>query len=1285
CGPSGSGKSSLAIDTIYAEGQRRYVESLSSYARQFLGQVQKPKVEQITGLSPAISIEQKTTSKSPRSTVGTVTEIYDYLRVLYARLGQHYCPTCDLPVGTQTADEIIDKVLALPEGTKLYLLAPVERRGQEKYDAIWEEIRRSGFMRIRVDGRTYSLESPPAIDHRRKHQVEIVVDRVVVNAERRSRIADAVEQALTAGRGVMLIAYVESDKDETQWRVDRFSQHLACAQCGRGFEPLNPHHFSFNSPLGWCRVCEGLGVQQGANWNLLIRDPSRSIREGAIAAWPDLTPEQPFTQFAEALARFVGFSLDAPFSSLDAAHHRAILHGTGDVWIPLAASEPDTQSPRRSAKSRGSSATGPTLRFQYKGIFPAIDEAVRLSVSYRQRLDHLVSEVPCAACRGSRLRDDAAAVRFSGLTLQQLTALPLGEALSWFRQLNLTPHQRQVAGELLREIENRLRFLVDVGLDYLTLDRSAPTLSGGEAQRIRLASQIGSGLTGVLYVLDEPTIGLHPRDNQRLIKALERLRDLGNTLIVVEHDRDVIAAADYLLDFGPAAGDQGGEIVAEGPPKRILRNSRSLTGRYLSGKLAIPVPTNRRIATTAMLQESDCPRLVIRGARHNNLKNIDVVFPLSSLIAVTGVSGSGKSSLVNDVLANTLARKLNRARTAGAAHDSIEGIEHLDKIIIVDQEPIGNSPSSNPATYTGVFDLIRELFAQLPEAKVRGYPPSRFSFNRKGGRCEACEGNGQKRIEMHFLPDVWVECEVCRGSRYNSETLAVTYQGKSIADVLRMHVGNALELFGNIPRIRRILQTLVDVGLDYLQLGQPAPTLSSGESQRVKLAAELSRSGTGRTLYVLDEPTTGLHFDDVRKLIDVLHRLVDQGNTVIVVEHNLDVIKTADWVIELGPEAGERGGDIVAEGPPESIVSVKESRTAPFLAEVLRNSPHEERRLTLTESETIKEGDLDIADIGRDAQLPWEADPIRWHTQDRVTTQGRPARWEGAILPWLMEQLRPFDELGEPIWNHRTIVEVPARKKSLGWFLHAMTGFEWYLRLVFRVGKNTFRQSDLLEELNLTPFDQLEGVHYFQPEPRVQVSNRRGPWQEVAILAYQQRELERPGFRRFLRSAYESFRRNLIRMRTLPEDVMPWKVNGERWHLSNKGFPPGRKVRWDRSLLPRLLRLVREVEPNVEIRWDARDAISLYLPGISKAWSRWRTKDESGLDLRFAGPAGTFNLHHVERFGSKQEISDARSRDGLQTIQLVFDHKSSWNPDDLTAWLRKHAEAFRQHFGQARR
>jgi excinuclease ABC subunit A len=1292
CGPSGSGKTSLTLDTIYAEGQRRYIESLSAYARQFLGQMQKPKVDHVTGLSPAISIEQKTTSKSPRSTVGTVTEVYDYLRILYARLGQPYCPACDIPIGTQTVDEIIDQVVGLPEGTKFYVMAPLERRGQEKYEAIWDEIRRSGFVRMRVDGRSYNVEEPPAIDHRRKHLVEVVVDRLVARPSQRTRVADAVEAALELGRGMLHIALLDDGRPESEWKVERYSLHFACDRCGRSFEPLNPHHFSFNSPLGWCPTCEGLGVQKGASPALLIRDPRRSLREGALAAWPELTDDNPFTRFAGALARHLALSLDTPFEQLEARQQRALLHGTGEAWIPLDSAEPRRKDNRSKA--------APTVRFQYKGLFPAIDEASRVSFVYRQKLDHLVSEVPCSTCGGSRLRDDAAAVRFADRTLGQLCNLPLGQSLSLFKDLKLAKAQRQVAGEVLREITNRLQFLVDVGLDYLTLSRPTPTLSGGESQRIRLASQIGSGLTGVLYVLDEPTIGLHPRDNRRLLQALTHLRDLGNMLVLVEHDREVIAAADHLLDFGPGAGDRGGEITAQGTLKQLLRAKASLTGQYLSGRRAITVPTNRRMETvsggmvsgewstthhspltTHHLPLTTHSWLTVKGARHNNLKNIDVGFPLGAFITVTGVSGSGKSSLVHEILYNTLARKLHRAKTTGAAHDEITGLDQIDKVINVDQDPIGNSPSSNPATYTGVFDLIRQLFAQLPEAKVRGYHPRRFSFNKPGGRCEACEGNGQKKIEMHFLPDVWVECDVCRGSRYNPETLAVRYKGRSIADVLQMRVNEALELFANIPKIRRVLRTLADVGLDYLPLGQAAPTLSGGEAQRVKLAAELSRPNTGRTLYLLDEPTTGLHFDDIHKLLEVLNRLVDLGNTVIVVEHNLDVIKTADWVIDLGPEAGEAGGQVVAQGTPETVARVPSSHTGAILADVLAAGPHAARpKYDPHYIEETRDGDVDLEKVGRDAQMPWEADGRRWHTHDRLSHMGKPCRWDGKILEWIEKQIHERGTFSDTNWNHRSVVEITAANKSRGWFFHAHTALERMIRLVFHVSRNAFRQEELSRRLGIRPLNEIEGLQVYGAEERVQVTNRKGPWQEVAILAHSLAEIDTPAFREFLTKAVASFQQNLARMQTKPEDVMPWKLNGQRWHLGDKGFPAGQRVLWDRALLPRLLELVREIEPGIEVVWTARAAITLRVPGISRAWSQWRTKESYGLDCRFLGKKGQLNLSQIEIFGTSPSIGG--SRKDADVLRLVFQQADHLHAAKLKDLLAEHLRGFREVYGK---
>jgi excinuclease ABC subunit A len=1341
CGPSGSGKSSLALDTIYAEGQRRYVESLSSYARQFLGQVQKPKVEHVTGLSPAISIEQKTTSKSPRSTVGTVTEIYDYLRILYARLGQRHCPKCGRPVGTQTADEIVDKVLSLAEGTKLYIMAPLERKGQEKYDTLWEEIRRAGYTRMRVNGQTYTIEEPPQIDHRRKHNVEVVVDRNVVRPGTRTRIAEAVEQALDLGRGVMHIAYVEADTPEDKWRVEKFSQHLACEHCNLSFEPLSPHNYSFNSPLGWCPTCEGLGVQRGANANLLLGDTSTSLRAGGVAAWPSLAPGSPWLPFAEALAKHVGFSLDKPFDELDPAHRRAVLHGTGDAWIMLSA-ELGVRSSESKAKKSKKAASESAIRnpqsaipkFQYKGLFPAVDEASRVSVAYRARLEHLVDEVPCTACHGARIRSDAAATRFANLTLGELCAKSLGDTLGLFDTLKLTKTDRQVAGEVLREISSRLKFLVDVGLDYLSLGRQGPTLSGGEAQRIRLASQIGSGLTGVLYVLDEPTIGLHPRDNERLLQALQRLRDLGNTLVVVEHDREVIAAADHLLDFGPGAGDRGGEVTASGTPKQVAKSPESLTGKYLSGRLAIPVPTNRRTAPKppppaplpegkgekkpsradkrSEEQSADSPlpfreggpggvgltdaevaelapagvALSIIGARQHNLKNVTVHLPLGAFVAVTGVSGSGKSSLVNEVLYNTLARKLHRARTAGAAHDDILGLEHIDKIINVDQDPIGNSPSSNPATYTGVFDLIRELFARMPESKVRGYHPRRFSFNQKGGRCDACEGMGQKVIEMHFLPDVWVECDTCKGSRYNPETLAVRYHGKSIADVLNMRVSEALELFGNIPKIRHILQTLEDVGLGYMALGQSAPTMSGGEAQRVKLAAELARPSTGRTLYLLDEPTTGLHFDDIRKLLEVLQRLVDLGNTVVTVEHNLDVIKTADWIIDMGPEAGTGGGRVVACGTPEDVVAQFDAgaptHTGRILKGVLEAGPHAERaKFDAKKALAARKGDIELEDVGKDQKLPWEADGRRWHTHDRVTTTGKAVKWDGDALGWAIDLIHELGTFPETKWNHRSIVEIPAPRKADGWFLHAMTGHEAYFKLVFPLPGRPFKQDALAAKLAIPPLSDTPGLEgYSRDANRVEVANQTG-WQTVTITVHKRADIDTPAFREFVQQAVGIVQRRTDTTAASVEANMPWKKDGEKWHLGDKGFPVGRGAKWDRDLLPRLVKLLRDIDPALDFKWDTRDAVTVYPAGAKRFWARLKTKESDALEVWFTGRRGAAKVSQFEGFGDAAVEGDRNN--GTEALKLWLSAAHHLDAARLKPLLAAHLKAFKKAFADA--
>ncbi len=1286
CGPSGSGKSSLAMDTIFAEGQRRYVESLSSYARQFLGQVAKPRVEHVSGLSPAISIEQQSTSKSPRSTVGTVTEVYDYLRILYARLGQPFCPKCEIPIGTQSSDEIIEKIVSLPEGSKLYVMAPIERRGQEKYESVFDEIRRSGFVRMRVDGKSFNIDSPPSIDHRRKHLIEVVVDRLVVRANQRARFADAVETALDLGKGIMHIAHVEDGREEPKWKVDRYSQHFACDQCGRSFEPLNPHHFSFNSPLGWCPSCEGLGAQKGANPAVLVRDGALTVRHGALTAWPELTPEQPFTRFAEAIGRHGGFSLDVPWAQLEPAHQRLLLYGTGETWISL-----DVPGPKR---NRGvSQYPSVSLRaknapsFQYKGVMPALSEAARVSFFYRQRLDYFVSDVPCSTCAGSRLRDYAAACRFQNHKIGELCSQPLREIFTFFKNLDLTKDQQQIAGEVLREIKNRVQFLVDVGLDYVTLSRATPTLSGGESQRIRLASQIGSGLTGVLYVLDEPTIGLHPRDNRRLLQALQNLRDLGNTLVLVEHDREVIAAADYLLDFGPGAGDRGGEITAQGSPKQVLKAKASLTGQYLSGKKSIPVPTNRRLAANGAAERATpLASLVVKGARQNNLRNIDVSFPLGAFIAVTGVSGSGKSSLVHEILYSALARKLHRAGGAVGAHDDIVGLEQVDKVINVDQDPLGNSPSSNPATYTGVFDLIRQLFAQLPDSRIRGWQPKRFSFNKPGGRCEACEGNGQKKIEMHFLPDVWIECDVCAGSRYNPETLAVRYKTKSIADVLAMRISEGLELFSNIPKIRQILQTLADVGLDYLALGQSAPTLSGGEAQRVKLAAELARPNTGKTIYILDEPTTGLHFDDIRKLLDVLNRLVDLGNTVIVVEHNLDVIKTADWVIDMGPDAGENGGLIVVEGTPEAVAQRAEtsrsalaiSHTARFLAEVLSAGPYAERpKHDPFAAEKMRAGDVALEKVGKDAAMPWQTDGKTWHTKNRVSADGKPCRWDGEILTWIDDKIHALGDFADTNWKHPSTIEIAATTKTLGWFFHAHTNMEWLTRLIFRVGKNTFKQEELNRKLGLPTLNDTQGIQVYSNEPRIHVANRKGPWQEIWMLIHKREEIDTPAFDEFIRKAVGSFGNTLKRMHSKPEDVMPWKVNGERWHLGEKGFPPGRKLQWDRALLPRLLEVLRKVEPKIEITWDNRAQISVRVPDIARAWATLRTKDSDALHCRFLGKKGQFNLNQIETFGIDSTLQPAAEGEAL-VLHLL--HDNHLHSPSLREILQQHLQGFREVF-----
>ncbi len=1105
-GPSGSGKTSLAMDTLYAEGQRRYVESLSAYARQFLGQMPKPKVTQIQGLSPSIAIEQKTVGSTPRSTVGTVTEIYDYLRVLYARLGQLYCPSCDVPVTQSTVDEIVDKVVQFPEGTRALLLAAVSLPQGDTYTDFWQSLKQQGYSRVRIDGVTHHLDDPPELDYKSQHRVEIVVDRLRLSDGKteRARIAESLELALDIGKGHVSLALVDADRGETEWEQHGYSVHLSCHACGLAFEHLTPQNFSFNSPLGWCRTCEGLGVEQGVRQAALISDSSLSLREGAIAVWPNPQENPRILQYLEAISAGCDIPLDVPFARLSARQQQLLYHGT-DTLLPVPGQ--------------------PGLTIVFKGLLPTLREAPRLSYDIRRALLEQMGEQHCGTCGGTRLREDSAHVRLNNLTLPQLCNLPLVDALAALEGLPLDAEQSRIAGDLVAEATHRLRFLVEVGLDYLSLDRGMPTLSGGESQRIRLAGQLGRALTGVLYVLDEPTIGLHPRDNHRLISALRKLRDLGNTVLLVEHDRDIIAASDNIYDFGPAAGRLGGHVVAQGSPQELQTQETSLTGNYLSGRLEIPVPVARRISAELMamagstttpgnasevqdvyyepieeegyyddeedeaiivedliarlqsekltveqvmdvIQEEKLKRqrsrsqsrkaalhgsgnpgrqqtgshdpsgkwLELKGVRHHNLRNVDLRLPLSAMTCVTGVSGSGKSSLIMDTLAEAARKRVHFTGNQPGLHTSLEGIEGIRKVVVVDQQPIGNTPASCPATYVGVFDQIRELYARLPEAKRRGFRPGRFSFNVQGGRCEECQGLGQICIEMHFLPDVWVECSACGGKRFNKETLEVCYKGHSISDVLNMSIHQAAELFADQPKIHPALQVMCEIGLDYLTLGQSAPTLSGGESQRIKLAAELARPNSGKTLYILDEPTTGLHVDDISKLLKVLNGLIDLGNTVVIVEHNLDVVKTADWIVDVGPEAGRGGGWIVAQGSPEQVVAEacrlreheeycdgdrkqrKRSWTGELLEPLLHSSARVEREtLSLKDLRANSPRQLSQQEVSAQSgsvttqgQPCWEVPGIESHLNQEMLRKRRNVRWLPNVLKSLLEQLGTY-------------------------------------------------------------------------------------------------------------------------------------------------------------------------------------------------------------------------------------------------------------------------------------
>lgn len=912
-GISGSGKSSLAFDTIYAEGQRRYVESLSSYARQFLGQMEKPDVDHIDGLSPAISIDQKTTSKNPRSTVGTVTEIYDYLRLLYARIGEPHCYTCGREIARQSPQQIISQIMELPAGTKFQVMAPVVRGRKGEYRQLFEDIRKEGFTRVRVDGKVIELDEKITVDKNAKHTIEVVVDRLVMKPDIRKRLAESVELALKLADGIVTIIVADGPEPESE---QTFSQHFACLVCGISYEDLQPRMFSFNSPYGACPHCTGLGTKLEIDPDLVVPDQSLSLAEGAVSAWHGFKMTY-YPRLLEALAETSGFDFRAPFARLNEAQKRLVLYG-----------EPPTKTRLQWMNMEGRRRTHETV---FEGVIPNLTRRYRETDSdyARAKIEEYMRKIECQQCHGARLKPVSLAVTVGDLNISEFTGQPADKALAFIHKLPQVLDERQMAigRRILKEIRERLNFLVEVGLDYLTLDRAAATLAGGEAQRIRLATQIGSGLMGVLYILDEPSIGLHQRDNQRLIKTLKHLRDLGNSLIVVEHDEETIRQADYMVDIGPGAGEHGGKVVAAGSVADISAAPESITGDYLAGRRSIPVPESRR--------QSNGKQLIIRKAGEHNLKNIDVSIPLGLLVCVTGVSGSGKSTLVSDILSKALMAKVYKAKDRPGRHLALEGAEHIDKVVAIDQSPIGRTPRSNPATYSGVFTDVRNVFSEVKEAKVRGYKAGRFSFNVKGGRCETCQGEGTIKIEMHFLPDIYVTCEACKGARYNDETLEIKFKGKSIADVLDMSVEEATGFFANIPRIKRRLQTLYDVGLGYVKLGQPAPTLSGGEAQRVKLASELGKIATGQTFYILDEPTTGLHFDDVSKLLSVLQRLVISGNTVLVIEHNLDVVKTADYLIDLGPEGGDKGGELVAVGTPEEVAANPASYTGRYLSKIL--------------------------------------------------------------------------------------------------------------------------------------------------------------------------------------------------------------------------------------------------------------------------------------------------------------------------------------------------------------
>ncbi|MGI5817139.1 MAG: excinuclease ABC subunit UvrA [Armatimonadota bacterium] len=1087
-GVSGSGKTSLALDTIYAEGQRRYVESLSSYARQFVGQIDRPRVDRITGLPPAIAIDQRQPSHNPRSTVGTVTTIYDYMRVLFARLATPHCPGCGAEVGSKTQDQITAEILAEHGGERLLILAPVEPRGNEEWADLFERLHRQGWLRVRIDGEVDRLPLERTIQRRRQHTVEVVVDRIDLTDRRRSRLAEAVETALGLSDGRLAVTAEDGGDGRT------YSQHSSCQACGAAYEPLTPRAFSFNHREGWCPACEGLGTRRGADPRALVPDPALSIREGALSPWGELKPGSLLERMLAAVAEASGFDLETPFEELPEEARRLIFHGAGDREFAVDAH----------------------LSVQFHGLVASIEETSRLSSRFRKRVGRILRDLPCPTCGGGRVNAEAAAARLRGRGIVDLCSAPLTEAQCFFEELGLSDRDREMTGEIRDEILRRLRLLVEVGLGYLTLHRPAPSLSGGESQRVRLAGQIGSGLTGVLYVLDEPTVGVHPRDNERMLQALKDLRDLGNTALVVEHDEQTLREADHIIDLGPGSGPEGGRVMAAGTLNQVTRRKTSKTGQLLSGRLQVPVPATRR----DLPPRDDGGWLRVVGAAHHNLKNIDVEFPLGVLTCVTGPSGSGKTSLVNEILYPELAYHLQGAQEVGGPHRRIVGIEQLDVVVNIDQAPIGQTPRSSPATYSGVFDLIRELYSMLPDAVVRGYGPERFSFNKKGGRCEVCEGLGRRLIEMHFLPDVWVECEDCGGTRYNAETRDVQYHGSSIADVLEMTVGEAVEHFASFPRIRHILQTMADVGLEYLPLGQPAPMLSGGEAQRVKLARELSKPARGHAVYILDEPTTGLHCADVLKLLEVLQRLVEAGNSVIVIEHNLDLVKCADWLIDLGPGGGDQGGLLVAAGRPEEVATCAESATAPFLKDALERARREERDLRPVAAPPRRGAHQEALEaLAEDAERPWETDGRAWHLSEE-TPSGERREWEPAALEAFIEMAAGALGVEDADWADSCYVTL-SRIAADDWIVRAQTHRRWDVRLQIRAPKGVFVQSVLERELALPTWDEMEGLPKYGRGSRVRVSTRSRDYDLITVWGFAEHEVRTQAFREMLRRALE--------------------------------------------------------------------------------------------------------------------------------------------------------------------